>query len=271
LRITFFGVRGSTPVEGPEFARVGGHTSCIGVSIGDALPCLVLDAGTGLQSVTALFGARPFDGTILLTHLHWDHMQGLPFFPPADRDGARVTLVQPAQGDPLEVLAGVMTPPYFPIRPDELGGSWAFVALEPSVSEFEGFRVSAREIPHKGGRTYGYRIEREGRALAYLPDHCPSSFGPGPEGFGEYHAAALELVDRADVLVHGAPFVVGELERATLFGHATAEYAAGLAQHAGVDRLVLTHHGPTRTDDEVDAIARRVGAHAAIEGTHLDV
>jgi ribonuclease BN (tRNA processing enzyme) len=234
-------------------------------------PSLVLDAGTGLQSLAATFGQAPFVGTILLTHLHWDHMQGLPFFPPADRDGARLTLVQPAQGDPLRVLTGVMSPPYFPIRPDELNGSWQHVAMEPGHREFEGFRVLAREIPHKGGRTFGYRIERDGRVLAYLPDHCPTSLGVGPEGCGVYHDAARELVDHADVLVHGAPFVADELERATLFGHATAEYAAGLAKEAGVGRLVLTHHAPTRTDDEVEAIARRIGAHAAVEGTELEV
>lgn len=271
MRIVFYGVRGSTPVAGPEYARVGGHTSCIGVSLGDDLPRLVLDAGTGLQSLTPVFDSRPFVGAILLTHLHWDHMQGLPFFPPADRAGARVAVVLPAQGDALEVLTGVMSPPYFPIRPDELNGSWEYVSLEPGPAEFEGFRVLAREIPHKGGRTYGYRVEHDSRVMAYLPDHCPTEFGSGPAGLGEYHPAALELADKADVLVHGAPFVADELERASLFGHATAEYAAGLAKETGVDRLVLTHHGPARTDDDVEAIAERVGARAAIEGTHLDV
>ena len=269
MRIRFLGVRGSTPVAGPEFARVGGHTSCLALSIDDALPTLVLDAGTGLQSLATVFGQRPFDGAILLTHLHWDHTQGLPFFPSADRDDARVTLVQPAQGDPFKVLSVVMSPPYFPIGPDGLRGTWTHVALEPGTMEHEGFQVLAREIPHKGGRTYGYRIEWDGRSAAYLPDHCPTRLGPGPEGLGEYHAAALELVEGVDVLVHGAPFVASELERASAFGHATAEYAAGLAQEAGVDRLVLTHHGPTRTDDDVDAIARRVGAEAALEGVEI--
>jgi phosphoribosyl 1,2-cyclic phosphodiesterase len=271
LRITFYGVRGSTPVAGAAFARVGGHTSCIAVSRGDELPRLVLDAGTGLQSLAAVFGDAPFAGTILLTHLHWDHMQGLPFFPPADRDGACVTLVQPEQGDPLAVLTGVMMPPYFPIRPDELHGVWRHVGLAPGSTALESFTVVARELPHKGGRTFGYRIEHDGRAFAYLPDHCPTALGGGQHGLGEYHASALDLAGGADLLVHGAPFVAAELERATKFGHATAEYAAGLAAAAGVDRLVVTHHAPTRTDDQVEAIARSIGADAAVEGAQIEV
>ena len=103
MKVTFHGVRGSTPVAGPEFARVGGHTSCLAFSHGDELPTLVLDAGTGLQTLIPTFAGRPFRGTILLTHLHWDHVQGLPFAPPLDRDDARVVLAQPAQGDPAAV------------------------------------------------------------------------------------------------------------------------------------------------------------------------
>ena len=90
MRLRFLGVRGSTPVSGAEFTRVGGHTSCLAVSVGDERPTLVLDAGTGLQNLRDEFGDAPFDGTILLTHLHWDHVQGLPFLPALDRDDARV-------------------------------------------------------------------------------------------------------------------------------------------------------------------------------------
>jgi ribonuclease BN (tRNA processing enzyme) len=204
-----------------------------------------------------VFAGAPFAGTILLTHLHWDHLQGLPFFPPADRDDARVTCYQPAQGDPIEVLSRAMSPPHFPIGPDELNGKWEHRPLDPGQRDIETFTVTAAEIPHKGGRTYGYRVSSldGGGTFAYLPDHCPTRIGPGPDGLGARHENAMTLAWGVDVLVHGAPFVVSEIERATLYGHATAEYAVALAQEAGVGRLVLTHHAPFRDDDAVEAIA----------------
>jgi phosphoribosyl 1,2-cyclic phosphodiesterase len=95
VRLTFCGVRGSTPAPGPDFVRYGGHTSCVAVAHDGAAPTLLLDAGTGVRRVTSLLAGQPFTGMILLTHLHWDHVQGLPFFRAGDRDDARVTLLLP--------------------------------------------------------------------------------------------------------------------------------------------------------------------------------
>jgi len=259
MRIRFHGVRGSTPVSGPEFAVTGGHTSCVAVSWDDDLPALVLDAGTGLQRLAAEFGPRPFRGTILLTHLHWDHVHGLPFFPNADRDDAEVVLVQPAQGDPRAVLERSMSPPHFPIRPDELGGRWGHVALEPGRHRFGGFDVEAREVRHKGGRTFGYRIEAGGSACCYVPDAHDDD------------EAVAALASGADLFVRGAPFVAAERAWAAAFGHGTAEHAIGLARRCGVRRLVLTHHGPNRTDAELDAIRSKLGVELATEGLVVDL
>ena len=131
MRIHLCGVRGSTPAPGAEFDRYGGHTSCVALCPDDgapfdhgAAPRLILDAGTGLRRVTGLLGGAPFTGTIILTHLHWDHVHGLPFFAAGDRPGARVTLMLPEQGSAgaEEVLALGMSPPHFPIRPSGLRG-----------------------------------------------------------------------------------------------------------------------------------------------------
>jgi phosphoribosyl 1,2-cyclic phosphodiesterase len=263
VRATFCGVRGSTPAPGPEFVRVGGHTSCVALSAGsgdDGAPTLLLDAGTGIRRVPALLGGGPFRGTILLTHLHWDHVQGLPFFPAGDRDDAEVTLLMPAQGDALAVLSRAMSPPHFPITPDGLRGDWTFAGLEPGVHEIEGFRVTAAEVPHKGGRTFGYRVSHGGASLAYLPDHGPRGCGEGPDGLGARHAAALTLAGDVDVLIHGAQFTLAEQAMAADFGHATVDYAVALATEAGARRLVLFHHAPARTDDQVDAIAQSLVA-----------
>ena len=252
MRLLFAGVRGSTPVSGRQFDRVGTSTSCVAVlRDGDDLPALVLDAGTGNINLTDRFEGAPFTGTILLTHLHWDHVQGLPFFRAADRDDARVTLALPAQGDPRAVLGHALSPPHFPIGPDGLLGSWTFVGLEAGTHAIEGFEVTATDVPHKGGRTFGYRVSDGERSFAYLPDHGPS----GPDATEHSRADALELARGVDALVHGAPFTLDERAIADLYGHATVDDAIDFATTAGVHRLVLTHHSPARSDDAVDALA----------------
>jgi phosphoribosyl 1,2-cyclic phosphodiesterase len=277
VRVTFCGVRGSTPAPGPDFVRIGGHTSCVAVAREGEPPRLLLDAGTGIRRVPSLLGDAPFRGTVLLTHLHWDHVQGIPFFTAGDRDDARVVLAMPAQGDPVEVLAGAMSPPHFPITPHGLRGDWSFLALQPGRHEVEGFEVLAADLPHKGGRTFGYRIAGGGRSLAYLPDHGPLGCGDGPDGLGARHGAALALARDVDVLVHGAQFTSAERTQAADYGHATVEYAAELAEEAGVRRLVLFHHAPARTDDAVDAIVASMAgrlplpAVAAAEGVTLEI
>jgi phosphoribosyl 1,2-cyclic phosphodiesterase len=277
MRAVFLGVRGSTPAPGAAFVRVGGHTSCLAIGADDGPATLVLDAGTGLRQLTARLDGSPFRGTILLTHLHWDHVMGLPFFAAGDRDGAVVTLGMPAQGDPRAVLARAMSPPHFPIGPDGLLGDWTFLGLEPGEHAFEGFTVLAAEIPHKGGRTYGYRVTSATGSLAYLPDHGPHDWGPGPDDHGVRHPAALALAADVDVLVHGGQYTDADRVRAIEYGHATVAYAIALATEAGARELVLSHHEPSRTDDAVDGIIADADAvanlpvRAACEGLELRV
>lgn len=265
MRVHFCGVRGSTPAPGAEFTRVGGHTSCVAIGGGNGPPTLVLDAGTGLRRLSGLLDGGPFRGTILLSHLHWDHTHGLPFFTAGDRPDSSVRLLLPEQGhDPLALLARFMSPPHFPIRPDGLRGDWTFGDLSEGPHELEGFTVLAREIPHKGGRTFGFRVSDGRTTLAYLSDHAPQALGPGPEGLGEYHEAARRLVEGADVLVHDGQYTAAELPARGHFGHAAAEYAAGLAYACGVRRVLLFHHDPARTDPEVDALLAGVRAMASV-------
>jgi phosphoribosyl 1,2-cyclic phosphodiesterase len=279
VRVYFCGVRGSTPAPGADFVRYGGHTSCVAVAHDNDAPALILDAGTGLRQVTRLLAGRPFAGTILLTHLHWDHVHGLPFFQAGDRDDALVTLLLPDQQDGTsaeEVLARGMSPPHFPIRPSGLRGSWTFGTISPGQLKAEGFTVEAREIPHKGGRTLGYRVSDGRSVVAYVTDHCPTALGPGPDGWGEYHAGALELAAGADVLVHDAQLMAEEVAAEAAFGHAAADYAVGLARRAGARQVVLFHHRPDRTDDALDQLAYRfatspIAVTVAAEGRILDL
>lgn len=261
MRVNFCGVRGSTAAPGAEFLRYGGHTSCVTLSHDDGeRPVLILDAGTGIRAATGLLGGEAYRGTILLTHLHWDHVQGLPFFSAGDHDGSQISLLLPEQpdgADAVSVLARAMSPPHFPMEPTDMRGDWSFGSILPGDAEIEGFSVLAREIPHKGGRTFGYRISDGHSTLTYMPDHRPTAFGPGPDGFGEYHEAALELAGDSDLLVHDSQLLREELAAEGRFGHSCGEYAVGLARRAGCSAVVLFHHRPDRTDTALDEIALR--------------
>jgi phosphoribosyl 1,2-cyclic phosphodiesterase len=263
LRVSFCGVRGSTPAPGIEFVRYGGHTSCLALSHDNAAaPTLVLDAGAGLRGVSRVLDGAPFAGTILLTHLHWDHVLELPFFAAGDRTDASVDVVLPHQDgdqDAVHLLERVMSPPFFPISPTVLRGRWTFATIAAGEHHVEGFSVLAREIPHKGGRTFGYRISDGHSTLTYMPDHCPTMLGRGEHGFGAYHPAALELARETDLLVHDAQLFPEELAAEADFGHCVGDYAVQLAARAGARGVALFHHRYTRTDDELDGLARRLG------------
>ena len=262
MRLDLLGVRGSTAAPGPEFVRYGGHTSCVAVTRdGDRCPTLVLDAGTGLRALTGRLEGRSYDGAVLLSHLHWDHVQGLPFFAAGDRDDARVDLYLPAQdgASARDLLAQTLSPPAFPITPEGLRGSWTFHAWDGRSRDVEGFTVRAVDVEHKGGRTFGYRVTSGSASLAYMPDHSPTSLGPGPDGLGDRHDAALALAEGVDLLITDAQHLASEFPAVADLGHASVEYGIALAREARVGCLALFHHAPARTDPELDEMQRRAG------------
>lgn len=253
MRVSFLGVRGSTPAPGADFVRFGGNTPCVALSHdGAADPSLVLDAGTGLRKLGDDLVAPAFRGTIVLSHLHWDHVQGVPFFAKGDRPDAAVDLLLPAQlglsGRDLFALA--MSPPGFPIGPEGLQGDWSFREIDAGPHRVGRFGLVACEVDHKGGRTFGYRVDDGSGSLAYVPDH-DASVRPG---------AAAGWVEGVDVLIHDAQFLDAEAGTARAYGHSTVEEALRLAEQAGVGRLVLFHHAPARTDVELDLIEESVRA-----------
>ena len=211
----------------------------------DELPTLILDAGTGLARLSGLMGDRPFRGSILLTHLHWDHTHGLPFAPAVDREDAVVDLYLPSQGiDPVELLSRALGPPHFPIEPTELQGSWRFDSVDEGVHDIEDFEVTAREIPHKGGRTFGYRIDDGDSSIAYIPDYWLEAATEEP----------ADLVAGVGLLLHDSQHTAAEMDEKSYLGHSSVEYVVGLAERHDVQKLVLFHHDPRRTDEQIDAI-----------------
>jgi phosphoribosyl 1,2-cyclic phosphodiesterase len=261
--LAFWGVRGSTPCAGSRYARYGGNTSCVSLEADGHQP-IIFDLGTGLreygETVTARFAAEleantftsPYLATVLLTHLHWDHIIGLPFFTPAFRPDACVTIHGPEQRDGLgTVFSGVMHPPYFPITPAEMGGTVSFVDTTADDFPANGAKVRSRWVRHTDP-TLGYRVELEGISVAYLSDHGP---GCCPNDADDYVPdGVLELCDGADVVIHDSQHTVREYQAKRHFGHCTVDYAVRVARDAGARSLVLFHHCPTHSDDDLDQI-----------------
>ncbi|MGH8775170.1 MAG: MBL fold metallo-hydrolase [Jiangellaceae bacterium] len=266
MKITLHGVRGSTPAPGAEFTGVGGHTSCVSVTTtGTTAPALVLDAGTGLTHLSPWLHGAAFRGEIVLSHLHWDHVQGLPFFRAGDTEASDVVMRMPAQdgatpgspGGAAGLLRRAMSPPHFPIGPEGLRGTWRFEATEAGWIEAGGAKVLFVDVPHKGGRTFGIRVEADGASFAYLPDHDPSS-NPDP---------GTALAHGVNVLFHDAQFDDDERAVAKAYGHSTVSDAVALATRADVGQLVLIHHAPGRTDNAVHELAAQYAAGAAVPVT----
>jgi phosphoribosyl 1,2-cyclic phosphodiesterase len=250
-RLTFYGVRGSTPCSSDELRRYGGNTSCVVLEADDQAP-IVLDMGTGLRQFGADWGhVRPVEATLLVTHMHWDHVQGLPFFNPIHHHNSVVKIYGPPTGSSSlrETFDGMMRPPYFPICCDELPRGVEFIDARRESFVVGHAKIVAGDVPHVG-QTNGYRIEVGGMIIAYLPDHQE------PVGRPDHVASSvLELCDGADVLIHDAQFTPEEFAIRPQWGHCTPRYALEVAHQAGVDRLVLFHHDPWHDDDTIDTLA----------------
>ena len=264
--VTFHGVRGSTPCDGDEIARYGGNTSCVSVDVPGHDPVL-FDLGTGVRYFGLGYrSAQPFRGTCLLTHLHWDHVQGLPFFTPLLREGAHLDVYAPVQDDgrPIrDVFGGCICPPVFPISIDAFPGDVDFHAVGDDQVRIGEMVVTTRLIPHVGS-TCGYRLEWGGASVAYLSDHQQ----PGIDVF-EMSPGARDLCEGVDLLIHDAQYTNDEFRVKSTWGHCTVEYAVWLAAECGVKTLALYHHDPTHDDDLIDQFVEK--SNAQCDGSGLAV
>lgn len=282
VRVEFHGVRGSTPCAGPQYARYGGHSSCVSVTCGDAEPIL-FDLGTGLTPYGMFLGgsAHEYHGHALLTHLHWDHVQGLPFFTPLHNPASTLTVYAPAQLDePVgEKFGEMMRPPFFPITVDQLKGSVRFLDVGDDMFAINDAKVQARYVPHVGP-TLGFRVEWHGVSIAYVSDHGPGCCGPMSR-HDTISNAVLDLCDGADLVIHDAQHTEAEFGVKQDWGHCSFDFAVRVAREAGARRLALFHHCPSHGDDMIDRIlleasttASRLGGppvFAAAEGMTLDL
>jgi phosphoribosyl 1,2-cyclic phosphodiesterase len=253
MRVTFHGVRGSTPCHGRDIVRYGGNTSCVSVAIPGHKP-IVFDLGTGLRYFGHLLSPdEPLSATCLLSHLHWDHIQGLPFFKPLLKDGSDVNIYAPVQEGDLtveQVFADTIKPPLFPIHFSMLPGMINFHEVWNDEFQIgEDVHVMARPIPHVGN-TVGYRLTWQGTSISYMSDHqmpVDGAFTATP--------GAIELCRDADLLIHDAQYTPSEFVDKSTWGHCTIEYAVWLAAECGVRKLALFHHDPAHHDDLMDVLA----------------
>lgn len=251
MDVRFYGVRGSTPCSHEGNRRYGGNTSCVVLERDGADP-IIFDLGTGLR----FFGdccsvdADPFRAHALVTHLHWDHVQGLPFCPPLHCPGARLEIYGPTSdgGSLRDEFCGFMRPPYFPVGVDDLAGDIGFHGLGEGSFMLGDTKITAGYVPHTD-LTLGYRVESGGVVVVYIPDHQQPL-----DGSLRVTDGVLALADGADLLIHDAQFTEEEFAIRPHWGHSTVDFAVHVAREAGARRLALFHHDPCHDDRAVDSI-----------------
>jgi CheY-like chemotaxis protein/phosphoribosyl 1,2-cyclic phosphodiesterase len=282
MRIRFWGTRGSLAKPGPKTLRYGGNTSCVEVRTRDGT-LIVLDCGTGAHELglaLAASGEKPLRGHLVLTHTHWDHIQGFPFFAPLFVAGNEWDIYAPGGfGQHLETtLAGQMEYNYFPVTLAQLGATIRYHELAEGTVTIGGAQVTAQYLNHPA-LTLGYRIEVDGATFVYAVDHEPNAPSLGanpsaPSAAQPVHAEDRRHVDflsRADLVVHDTQYTAEEYPQKEGWGHCPAETAVDYAIAAGAKRLALFHYDPQRSDDAVDRVLALCKDRVARSRSTLDV
>lgn len=273
--LTFWGTRGSIPTPGPETARYGGNTACIGIAGADGR-LVILDAGSGLRPLGhELMKQRNVSLTadILLSHTHWDHIQGLPFFKPLSSRGTSVSIYGAAQeGVPLkEILGRQMDPMVFPVPLNALAAALTVVEISEGEFDIDDFRICAFRLRHPG-TTLGYRLvpTAGGREVAYVTDNELGS-GGSYEVSPDWRERMVEFVGGADTLIHDAMYPDQIIQARAGWGHSTPRQAVDLAVEARCRRLLLFHHEPEHSDDALDILLADTRRYAAGVAPRLQV
>jgi phosphoribosyl 1,2-cyclic phosphodiesterase len=274
VKVSFHGVRGSTPCHGDDTVHFGGNTSCVSLRAPGEVP-VIFDLGTGLRYFGRQCNGTPsFRAVCLLTHLHYDHTLGLPFFEPLLRADTVLEIYAPKQPDGRairEIFRENIQPPMFPVPLEQFAARIVFHEIGDDDFMIGGLAVRSRFVPHIGP-TLGFCVSHDGASVTYLSDHQQP-----PGGAYTMSDGVRELCDGVDLLIHDAQYTDDEFDAKRTWGHSTFDYARWVAETCEVKRLALFHHDPSRTDSDLANITDRIarGASTAVfaarEGETVDV
>lgn len=264
-----WGTRGSIPSPGPSTVRYGGNTTCFEVRHEGQR--LIFDAGSGIRLLgTEIVEKGPNAIHIFLTHFHWDHIQGFPFFAPLYDAEDTIKVVGPKQrdSDVQNLFAGQMGPIYFPVPFSVVAAEMSFEHLNEGSYEVGHASLDVMRVKHPS-YVLGYRVRLGGRTICFIPDN--EIAGRGYEVGEGWERRIRDFVANADLLVHDSMYTDQEYATRAGWGHSTFEQSVRLAEEAGVKKLLLFHHDPTRWDDELDTIVARLRDSALARGARLDI
>lgn len=267
MKLRFWGVRGSIPSPGPTTVRYGGNTTCIEIRSDDG-QLIILDGGTGIHALAqSLLPEMPLEANIFITHSHWDHIHGLPFFIPIFIPGNAIRIhgaFDPVSGQGIEQIMGVqMQYSFFPIREAELRARIEYRTLMPGEQVTVGDATITPILLNHPVIDYGYRIDCNGKSIFFTGDHEPHTniYTPDDEGYAEFETLLSEkrrdihsALAGVDVLIADASYTLEEYPAKKGWGHGTFDSCIELAETIGAKMLFCTHHEPTRNDDALEAV-----------------
>jgi len=293
MRVKFWGVRGSIPCPGPQTAKYGGNTACLELRFPGSNRLVIIDAGSGIRELGNYIMAHdlpqgPITTSLYLSHTHWDHIMGLPFFTPSYLPSTTIRVFGPINHeDPLEaIVGGQMTYRYFPVTKTELAATFSYTDLAEGCLDLgDGVRLCTKRLNHPIP-CFGYRFECQGKVFCTAYDNEPytnlfhldpsdPSYDPLLDAEGELvaaeqNAAFEHFIEGADLLIYDAQYTRQEYEVGKRgWGHSAIEQAIEVARRNGVKRLALFHHDPMRTDAQLDALSEQYGQASGGDGPEI--